>query len=206
MEQYNQFKIAYTVKPPLKATSLQRPFFFGRQSIHSLLFQPLYNGHLSTMATFFCPQATVAVVERFNCNFPSLAPGSVLWEKGEKIGVGEKKKIGERSEPRGSLGRGNGLPPFPLPRIPLRSPIFFLFLTPFFSFFPHCGAWSQAINFQVFIASSRRSDRRDGARRRCEQKKNKTAGGGVGPLFLLIFFPLSYYFVPHSTIRTPGTG
>ena len=65
------------------------------------------------MATFFCPQAKVAVVERFNCNFPSLGPGSALWEKGEKIGVGEKKKkIGERSEPRGSLGP----PPFPPPQ------------------------------------------------------------------------------------------
>ena len=30
--------------------------FFDGQSIHSLLFQPLYNGHLSTMATFSCPQ------------------------------------------------------------------------------------------------------------------------------------------------------
>ena len=30
--------------------------FFGRKSIHWLLFKPLYNGHLSTTATFFCPQ------------------------------------------------------------------------------------------------------------------------------------------------------
>ena len=31
------------------ATSLQRPFdFFGGQSIHSLLLQPPYNGHLAT--------------------------------------------------------------------------------------------------------------------------------------------------------------
>ena len=37
------------------ATSLQQPFF-GGQYIHSLLFQPLYNGHLSTIATSFCPQ------------------------------------------------------------------------------------------------------------------------------------------------------
>ena len=34
-----------TVKPPVMATSLQLPFFFRRQSIHSLLFQPFYNGH-----------------------------------------------------------------------------------------------------------------------------------------------------------------
>ena len=31
-------------------------FFFGGQSIHPLLFQPLYNGQLSTMATFFYSQ------------------------------------------------------------------------------------------------------------------------------------------------------
>ena len=65
-----------TVEPPLTATSLQQPFFwwtvhtftlvstslqwpplynshfFGGQSIHSLLFQPPYNGHLSTTAIF----------------------------------------------------------------------------------------------------------------------------------------------------------
>ena len=40
-----------------------------------------------------------------------------LWEKGEKVGVGEKNKIDERSEPRGSLGRGKGGRPSPLPRI-----------------------------------------------------------------------------------------
>ena len=40
--------------------------FFGGQSVHSLLFQPLYNDNLSKVATFFCP-AKVAVVERFNC-------------------------------------------------------------------------------------------------------------------------------------------
>ena len=68
------------------------------------------------MATFFGPQAKVAVVERVNCNFPSLGPDSALWEKEEEIGVCEKKKIGERSEPRGSLGRRNGLPPFSPPQ------------------------------------------------------------------------------------------
>ena len=30
--------------------------FLGGQSIHSLLFQPLYDGHLTTMVTFFRPQ------------------------------------------------------------------------------------------------------------------------------------------------------
>ena len=58
------------------ATSLQMATFWGGQSIHWLLFKPLYNGHLSTdghflgadspyidscldlstTATFFCPQ------------------------------------------------------------------------------------------------------------------------------------------------------
>ena len=38
------------------ATSPQPPFF-GRQSIRLLLFEPLYNGHLSTTpTTFICPQ------------------------------------------------------------------------------------------------------------------------------------------------------
>ena len=36
----------YTVNPPLMAISLQRPFFGSGQSIHSLLFQPLYNDGL----------------------------------------------------------------------------------------------------------------------------------------------------------------
>ena len=48
-------KLQFTIESTLTATSLQRPFF-GGQSIHALLFQPLYNGHLSTMATFFCSQ------------------------------------------------------------------------------------------------------------------------------------------------------
>ena len=46
-----------TVGPPLTATSLRRPFFGGEggggQSMYSLFFQPLYNGHLSTTASFF---------------------------------------------------------------------------------------------------------------------------------------------------------
>ena len=41
------FKLSTTV------TSLRRPFFFVGQSTHSPLFQPLYNGHLSTTAIFF---------------------------------------------------------------------------------------------------------------------------------------------------------
>ena len=77
-----------------------------------------------------------------------------MWEKGEKVGVGEKNKIDERSEPRGSLGRGKGGRPSPLTRILLGSlcpPIFFLFDPFLFSlFFPHCGAWSQASLDQFF--------------------------------------------------------
>ena len=54
-----------------------------------------------------------------------------------RIGGKRRKKIGERREPRGSLGREKcGT-----------------YLTPFFAFFPNCGAWSQgeprdAINFR----------------------------------------------------------
>ena len=83
----------------------------------------------------------------------SLGLGSALWEKGEKSALA-KKKIGERSEPRGSLGRGKGWRPFPLPMIPLgslRSPIF-SYLTLFFAFSPHCGARSQA---KVFVIEDR---------------------------------------------------
>ena len=40
------------VKPLLMATSLQQPLFWGGQFIHWLLFKPLNNFHLSTMATF----------------------------------------------------------------------------------------------------------------------------------------------------------
>ena len=65
-----------TVKPPPTATSLQWPFFFGGQSIHSLLFQPLYNGH-------FLSVPKVAVVERFTCTFKisSATKQSVLHSK-----------------------------------------------------------------------------------------------------------------------------
>ena len=46
----------YTVEPLLTATSTNTAIFFGERSIHWLLFQPHYNGHLSTMAIFLCPQ------------------------------------------------------------------------------------------------------------------------------------------------------
>lgn len=38
----------------------------------------------------------------------SLGPGSAVEEKGEKNWRGQKKNFGEGSEPRGSLGWGNG--------------------------------------------------------------------------------------------------
>ena len=74
---------------------------------------------------------------RWHVHYSSLRPGSALEEKGKKISVGEKK-IGERTEPRGSLGRGKSGSLSPLPRTPLgslRSPIFFL-LDPVFCLFP----------------------------------------------------------------------
>ena len=60
----------------------------------------------------------------------SLRPGSALWEKGEKIDVGEKKKNWRAN---GKLMRRS----FPLPRIPLSSlrlTIFFLFDPVFLAF------------------------------------------------------------------------
>ena len=46
-------QVRYAIdKPPLTATSLQRPLFWGGLFIHWLLFKPLNDGHLSTTATF----------------------------------------------------------------------------------------------------------------------------------------------------------
>ena len=53
-------KIKSTVESPLKATSLQQSLFFGGQSIHRLLFKPLYNFH-------FLSVPKVALVKGFNC-------------------------------------------------------------------------------------------------------------------------------------------
>ena len=61
--------------------------------------------------------------------------------------VGKKeKKIGERSEPRGSLRRGKcgaALSPSPGHRSARFFRRYFSYLTPFFAFFPYCGAWSR---------------------------------------------------------------
>ena len=67
--------------------------------------------------------------------------GPNCWKKEKKIGV-RGKKLGERSELSGSLGRGKGGRPFPLPRPPLgslRSPYgmyVFSYFTQFFAFSP----------------------------------------------------------------------
>ena len=74
----------------------------------------------------------------------SLGPGSALGEKGKKIGLSEKKKFDERSEPRGSLGvvwggetvKGGALSPSPSHCwARFARPIFFVF-DPVFCLFP----------------------------------------------------------------------
>ena len=69
----------------------------------------------------------------------SLGPGSAVGKK--------EKKIGEQSEPRGSLRRGKcgaALSPSPGHRSARFLRRYFSYLTPFFAFLPHCGAWSRA--------------------------------------------------------------
>ena len=59
----------------------------------------------------------------------------------------KEKKIGERNEPRGSLRREKGgAALFPSPGHPSARFFrrYFSYLTPFFAFFSHCGAWSRA--------------------------------------------------------------
>ena len=82
-----------------------------------------------------------------NYHSVSLGPGSASGGKGEKYWRGQnKKKIGEQSEPGGSLLRGEGWRSlFPSPgnrsaRFALR---YFSYLTPFLAFSPPpCGFWS----------------------------------------------------------------
>ena len=74
----------------------------------------------------------------YRCQF-SLGPGSAVGKK--------EKKIGEQSEPRGSLRRGKcgaALSPSPGHRSARFLRRYFSYLTPFFAFFSHCGAWSRA--------------------------------------------------------------
>ena len=81
---------------------------------------------------------------------------NLAWDQGPNCGKKEKKigvrgkKLGERSELSGSLGRGKGGRLFPLPRPPLgslRSPygMYIFPISPSFLPFPHWGAWSQAV-------------------------------------------------------------
>ena len=66
----------------------------------------------------------------------SLEPGSA-WGKKER-------KIGERSEPRGSLGREKGGAALSPPQATARLVSLADFFPPFIVFFPYGGAWSQA--------------------------------------------------------------
>ena len=70
-----------------------------------------------------------------------LGPESALWEKGEKVGVGEKKK----QKKRRANGKGSAvLSPSPGYRSARFAYRYFFYLTPFFGFFSQCGARSQA--------------------------------------------------------------
>ena len=60
---------------------------------------------------------------------------------GQDSPLGEK--IGERSEPRGNLGRRKGWSPLGGRWARFARP-YFSFLTPFVALFAHCGAWYQA--------------------------------------------------------------
>ena len=64
---------------------------------------------------------------------PSLGPGSSVGER-EKIGNETANKSVSEASQSGRFGRVKG---------PLSSPFLF------FAFFPHCGAWSQAILHQA---------------------------------------------------------
>ena len=83
----------------------------------------------------------------------SLEPGSTLGEKGEKNRMGEKKTISKRSQLRGSLGRGKG----GVHHLAHFDRLYFSYLTPFFPFFPHYGAWSQA-NLIIIALSGRHAN------------------------------------------------
>ena len=77
----------------------------------------------------------------------------LAWDQAPK---GEK--IVERSQPRSSLGRGKvaaALSPSPGRRCARFARRYFSYLTAFFAFFLHCGAWFQAkivhTNYGIFI-------------------------------------------------------
>ena len=78
-----------TVKPPLTATSLQmyngQDFSTVHWYIHFtlILLKPPYNGHLSTMASYFGPK--VAAVERVNCITKITFKGKNLFDRGHLL-------------------------------------------------------------------------------------------------------------------------
>ena len=87
-----------------------------------------------------------------NYHSVSLGPGSASGGRGEKKLAWAKSKIGQQSEPRGSLLRGKGgggsatLSPSPGNRSAPFARRYFSYLTPFFAFPPPppCGSWSHA--------------------------------------------------------------
>ena len=83
----------------------------------------------------------------------SQEPGSTLGEKGEKITWAKKKRIDKRSQLRGSLGRRKG----GVHRLAHFNRLYFFYLTLFFPFFPHCGAWSQA-NLTIIAFSGKHAN------------------------------------------------
>ena len=70
----------------------------------------------------------------------SLGPGSAVGKKGDKEKSRERKKIGEQSEPSGSLGKES------LPVLCCFQPIFCAF--------PYCRAWPQARPIIMVIAGA----------------------------------------------------
>ena len=88
----------------------------------------------------------------FRC---SLGSGSALWEKGEKIEIRRKKKLASEASREvfwgGERVVPSSTPPQDTAGLASLADIF-SYLTAFFAFFPHCGAWSQAIQMvQVVI-------------------------------------------------------
>ena len=60
----------YYSRTSANGTSLQRPLFSSRPTKNSFIdswLKPLYDGHLFTKATFFCPQGGRCIVVSFNC-------------------------------------------------------------------------------------------------------------------------------------------
>ena len=82
----------------------------------------------------------VAVPLSLKIHWVTYIPTRLAWDQAQHWGkIGGKKNTGERSEPRGSLGRGKGGDPFPLPRPPLgsfHSKMFFLLDPVFFCLSP----------------------------------------------------------------------